>query len=172
MWDLYDATGRGIAVRTTWGHLVASIKGALPVVGMKVQYVDYNSTVIPTWNTYYAFGFKRESFRHEQKVRLVCANLPTRPYLPGKGSPRTPLEERRDDTDYENVIDLSLRSPFGHHLEIDLEQLTDEVFVDPLPKIGFSTSWKGRRRPTGAPGRFTGLRWQQVLSTRTILRSH
>jgi hypothetical protein len=161
MWDLYGATGRGIAVRTTWGHLVASIKGALPVVGMKVQYVDYNTIVIPTWNTYYPFGFKRESFRHEQEVRLVCADLPTRPHLPGEGSPRPPLEDRRDDTDYENVIDLSLGSPVGHHLKIDLEQLTDEVFVSPTAEDWFldvvegvtstySSTWKVYRSSLAA----------------------
>lgn len=137
MWDLYGTIGRGIALRTTWGRLVESIKGSLAVVGMKVQYVDYNATVIPTWNTYYPFGFKNESFRHEQEVRLVCADLPMRPYLPSDGCPRPPLEARGDDTDYDNVIDLSLESPFGHHLEIDLQQLTDEVFVAPTAEKWF-----------------------------------
>lgn len=127
MWDLYDATGRGIAIRTTWGRLVDSIRGNLPVVGMKVQYVDYNKTVIPTWNTYYPFGFKRESFQHEQEVRLVCADLPTRPLFPSEGPPLPPVEERMPNTDYENVIDLSLDSPFGHHLEVAIEELVDDV---------------------------------------------
>lgn len=130
MWDLYEPTGRGIAIRSTWNAVARGIADERPIMAMTVRYVDYSNFVVPTWNTYYPFGYKRESFAHEREVRFIYAATPTRPALPGEVQVPQP-EERQPNTDYENVIDRSLPSPPGHHVSVTLRDLVDEVLVAP-----------------------------------------
>jgi len=71
MWDIYQREGRGVAVRSTWGRLKSSLTTEGWVRGGKVSYVDYQSVFIDENNAFTPFMHKRESFRHEQEVRLL-----------------------------------------------------------------------------------------------------
>lgn len=71
MWELYQREGRGVAVRTTWGDLTASVGSNAAVRGGRVTYADYKSTQIPEGNVHLPFMFKRNSFSHEKEVRLL-----------------------------------------------------------------------------------------------------
>ena len=73
MWSLYLRSGEGIALKTTFGRLVASLRGSLVGVhGALIEYVDFES-FFPVhrdplvWATY-----KRESFEHEQEFRILA----------------------------------------------------------------------------------------------------
>lgn len=72
MWDIYQREGRGVAVRSTWGSLTASITDPRPIFGARVKYIDYTSTYIPEDNNFDAYVHKRLSFEHEKEVRLAA----------------------------------------------------------------------------------------------------
>lgn len=91
MWDLYQREGRGVAVRSTWGDLTASLGSDRAVVGGRISYVDYDETYIPEGNLYAPFMHKRRSFSHEKEVRLLMLTgdqegktmmIPEEPALP------------------------------------------------------------------------------------------
>jgi hypothetical protein len=46
MWDIYQREGRGVAVKTTWANLIASIGSDRSIFGGRVNYVDYMSTPV------------------------------------------------------------------------------------------------------------------------------
>lgn len=61
MWKLYDAAGKGVAIRTTTGTrlksaLVGDHRPALS--GASVQYVDYHATFIPEGNMFFPYIHK------------------------------------------------------------------------------------------------------------------
>lgn len=80
MWRLYLSSGEGIAIRSTFDRLVSSFPlwdrktGGSDVRLIKagiVNYVDYDSAVIPTGNLFWPFVHKRISFQHEREIRAV-----------------------------------------------------------------------------------------------------
>jgi hypothetical protein len=71
MWDIYQREGRGVAVKTTWAALTASVETERLVYGGRVNYVDYQTSFIPESNGFTAFMYKRRSFAHEREVRLL-----------------------------------------------------------------------------------------------------
>ncbi|MFL4472483.1 DUF2971 domain-containing protein [Paeniglutamicibacter sp. MACA_103] len=71
MWDIYQREGRGVAIKTDWDSLTASLASARTIFGGRVTYADYQLTLIPEKNTFDAFMHKRLSFAHENEVRLI-----------------------------------------------------------------------------------------------------
>ena len=71
MWRLYDAAGKGVAIKTNATRLKAALQGSLLILGSKVQYVDYNKTYIPEGNVLFPYIHKRRSFAHESEYRLI-----------------------------------------------------------------------------------------------------
>lgn len=74
MWKLYDAAGKGVAVRTTAGRLKQALIGGHqpPIAGAKVTYVDYASSFIPEGNLFFPYVHKRLSFEFEREYRLLA----------------------------------------------------------------------------------------------------
>jgi len=74
MWKIYDAAGKGVAIRTTAGRLKESLIGPCrPVIfGAKVQYADYGKSFIPEKNLFLPYIYKRSSFSHESEYRLLA----------------------------------------------------------------------------------------------------
>lgn len=73
MWDIYQRDGRGVVVLTDWQSLTTSLETVYPIFGARVAYVDYRTQIIDQRNFFNAFMHKRESFAHEQEVRLLVA---------------------------------------------------------------------------------------------------
>jgi len=114
MWDIYQRDGRGVAVQSTWARLTSSINDSRSVYGAKIQYVDYSQTFIPEGNAFDAFMHKRESFSHEQEVRLIA--------MTGLSGPH-PNEEGTS-------VDLGPEPPVIP-IRVNLEALVQAVYVAP-----------------------------------------
>jgi hypothetical protein len=85
MWSLYLRTGEGIAVKTTFGRLVASLRDdATEVHGALVDYVDFESFYPGHRDPILWATYKRESFAHEREFRLLAKMDPTKTGLTAK----------------------------------------------------------------------------------------
>ena len=78
MWSLYLRSGEGIALRTTYANLTASlIDSPAKVYGAQVEYVDFEHFSLKDRNPFLWATYKRESFKHEQELRLLVEVDPT-----------------------------------------------------------------------------------------------
>lgn len=118
MWGLYQSSGQGIAVRTCWKALKECLQGAYPVRGGAVKYVDYTSTFIPEGSIFAPLMHKRNSFAHENEVRLVLWAIDDR-------GPRGQLALGSDQEQRDTV------PPPGYVIPIDLSVLTHHIYVAP-----------------------------------------
>lgn len=114
MWDIYQREGRGVAVKTTWANLIASIGSDRSIFGGRVNYVDYRTTFIPEGNFFDRFMHKRLSFSHEREVRLIM--------MTGRSTPH-PTEEN-------TTIPLGPEPPVIP-IPVDLKRLIQAVHVAP-----------------------------------------
>jgi hypothetical protein len=124
MWKLYDAAGKGVAIRTTGRRLKGSLAGGnhRVVHGARVQYVDYGHTFIPEGNVLFPFVHKRVSFAHESEYRLLALWWPK------------VLEKDEHNTAVRTEPDLP---PLSMREAVDLSQLIEAVYVSPdAPKVG------------------------------------
>ena len=123
MREIYQREGRGIAIRTTWGDLTASVTSTWPITGGKVNYVDPSSTVPPSRMFQSPFMLKRKSFEHEREARLTL-------WANGNGGP----EERRGRVPgvEGNIFysDESTARP-GYSVKVNLNRLIKWVYVSP-----------------------------------------
>jgi hypothetical protein len=119
MWSLYQNSGEGIAIRTTWGALKSSLGAPWPIRGGAVNYVDYRVTFIPEGNLFSPFMHKRVSFTHEREVRLVLWSRLDR----GPLGSLTVGEE--------NAAAAHGPTPAGYDVPVDLAQLTNQIYVAP-----------------------------------------
>ena len=71
MWKIYAAQSRGVAIKTDFQSLTGSLVEDSPLFIGKVNYVDYDETIIPEGNTFYAYLHKRHHFEHEREVRAM-----------------------------------------------------------------------------------------------------
>lgn len=71
MWKLYGGDA-GIAVKTSFKGLSECFKCEQTIYIGKIEYVDYNTTLIGEGNLLTALLHKRESFSHEREVRVVA----------------------------------------------------------------------------------------------------
>lgn len=120
MWSQY-AGHAGIALVSNLGRIHKAI-GKLSdtdetseraVFAGRVSYVDYGSHYIPESNTFSAFMHKRRSYEHEREVRLLFHFMP------------------RHEAAAEPTVDLSIPTPPGFGVPIDLFELASEVRVSP-----------------------------------------
>ena len=111
MWRLYARDRDGIAIRTDFVSLSASLVGDEDVFIGKVNYVDYDQTFIPEGNTMAPFLYKRKSFEHEREVRAMMQTIPF-------------MDARA------NVFEDNLEA--GTYFDVDLSRLVHEVVVSPF----------------------------------------
>lgn len=118
MWKIYDAAGKGVAIRTTAGRLEESLVGSRqpPVAGSRVQYVDYSRTLIPEANLFFPYMHKRSSFSHESEYRLIAMWIPDVLEKDERGN------AVRTEPD---LPPLFLREP------VKLDRLVEAVYVSP-----------------------------------------
>jgi hypothetical protein len=109
MWELYLKTPEGIAVETTFGRLRDSFSAEQTqqvFIGM-VNYIDYETTAVPSRNSFFLALHKRMSFAHERELRALVWLLLNK------------------DTD------TKAASPEGVNVRVDLARLVRKVFVSP-----------------------------------------
>jgi hypothetical protein len=121
MWDIYQREGRGVAIRTTWDRLTASLQGDWIIRGGRVNYVDYSRYRIPLDNQYSRFMYKRQSFDFEKEARLVF-------WAEGPMGPAW-VDKDGNHTQYSQLSEENLRS--GYNVPVDLEKLVQFVYVAP-----------------------------------------
>ena len=80
MWQLYTASGEGIAIESTKARLEGALKGEGIIVD-QVRYIDFDSDEIEIGHRHYGLFLKRKSFEHEQELRATVL-LP----CPGEGT--------------------------------------------------------------------------------------
>jgi hypothetical protein len=116
MWGLYLKTGEGVAVKTTFGKLTASLRDPdRAICAGVIRYLDYNTQTTEPDNPFAPFISKRKSFEHERELRLLTQEA-LHPELWDSGSKRW-----KDDTD--------IRA--GVEVPVDMDLLIEEVRVAP-----------------------------------------
>lgn len=113
MWEIYQREGRGVAIRSTWGRLVSSVRDSKPIRGANVRYIDYSKVFVPEGDLFAPLLFKRESFSHEREARLIHWSLED-----GYDGEETIGPSALDG---QNVLPVS----------VDLDALVEDVFVAP-----------------------------------------
>jgi len=107
MWQLYGLQGKGVAIQTTVGNLIASMANATQEIFIgTVRYVDYRTATFPEGNIFWPLIHKRLSFAHEMEVRAVHVRWP---------ESSTPGPEH----------------PIGVGVDIDFDVLAPKVFANP-----------------------------------------
>lgn len=128
MWKLYGLESKGIAVRTTWGALLESLKlrsnAHYWVWGGNIVYGDPRELEVPLWEmSLDPVAYKRPAFAHEREVRLLIS----------AAGPSQPTSETCLDCSErygECVCRGGLVDPVIH-LDVDLETLVKEIRVHP-----------------------------------------
>jgi hypothetical protein len=73
MWRLYCGKAHGVAIRSTYAHLVSAIADKPEMYVGCVKYIDYEVDWFPDANAFHPVMHKRVAFAHEQEVRLVTS---------------------------------------------------------------------------------------------------
>jgi hypothetical protein len=123
MWDLYQRDGWGVAVRSTWKDLTASVNTSWQIKGGRVSYVDPATQLLLDDTFQSPFMFKRKSFEHEQEARLIL-------WANGAAGP----DERRGrapDFDVDIYYSDPTTAKPGHYVPVDLNKLVSRVYVSP-----------------------------------------
>jgi hypothetical protein len=126
LWGLYVPPHGGVAIRSTFRRLTECFlpsegddppgMGNTVHIG-RVRYADYERDFIPEGNTLWPFVHKRRSYEFEQEVRACIQDLPTVADPAAEGGER---------------IDLSVESPLGRAVQVDLQKLVEAIHVSPV----------------------------------------
>ena len=133
MWRLYCGDHGGVAVRSTYGALLETIRWQQGVYIGQVRYVDYGVASFPDANAFYPVMHKRAAFAHEREVRIVR-------YLP-----ESPTEDQ----------------PTGLTLAVDLSAVCHAIFVSPSASRYYFDAVKAVIEAL-APGLEAQLSWSQM----------
>lgn len=112
MWRLYCGDAHGVAIRTTYDHLVGAIETEHEIYVGCVKYIDYEREWFPDANAFHPVMNKRLAFEHEREVRLVTS--PSR----FRASPPDP-------------------TPEGLFVSWDSDVRVERLFVDPYAPAYF-----------------------------------
>lgn len=123
MWSLYARDGRGVAVRSTFQRLKASLSTAPETVSIGVvKYIDYTSGYIDETNFLAPFIHKRLSFQHERELRAIILRRPEEHYEENGHTLPGPNEG----------------GPTGMSVAVALKDLVTSVYVHPDAPTWFS----------------------------------
>jgi len=73
MWRLYCGQANGVAIQTTYRHLVSAIEKEYEMYVGCVKYIDYEQDWFPSANAFHPVMHKRIAFEHESEVRFVTS---------------------------------------------------------------------------------------------------
>lgn len=126
MWRIFLKTGNGIAIKSTVGKIIDSLKDTHDDVYIgRVYYRDFENLtfhdlMFEPQNRIYGgqggslsqYNYKRISFEHEKELRLFHINTPI-PHTKIKGIPREPLPYKRVHVDLRDLIQEIVIAPFA-----------------------------------------------------------
>lgn len=121
MWSIYSNSNDSVCIRTTFARLCEHLPSY--TYAGAVNYIDYNTDVIPAGNAFYPIMHKRNYFRHEQEVRAVCWELIS--------------AELGGDYIRSNA------TASGLHIPVDISSLIEAVHVNPTSQSWFHDVVKG-----------------------------
>lgn len=128
MWRLYSGEREGIAVKTNFSDLSASLISQESIFIGRVSYIDFDTDIVPELNAFTPFLQKRKSFEHENEVRAINLDLPWPPDFDAPDGPDGP-----------KAIDLSIATyEIGTYREVDLSRLINEMVVGPYASDWFT----------------------------------
>lgn len=116
MWRLYGGERESLAIRTTYSTLAEMLPREC-ILGC-VNYVDYDTDLIPEDNVLSALMHKRHSFSHEREVRALYWNVPPAPDEP--------------------VGLYHVDNPQGIQIPVDVGKLIEVVHVSPTSAAWFA----------------------------------
>ena len=116
LWTRYSSRENGIAIRTTYARLIASLTCDVACYVGSVNYVDYSTTYIPENNVFAPIVYKRKEFEYEREVRVV---------------------QKREGLDVSRGSSSDNLTELGVYQQVDLELLIDEVRVAPYAQEWF-----------------------------------
>lgn len=130
MWKIFLKTKNGIAIKSTVGNIIESLKESEDDINIsKVYYRDFDKVtfhelMFESQNRLFGgkggsvnqFNYKRISFEHEKELRLYYVDLPI-PHAIKNGVAREPLTHK--------------------HIDINLTELINEIVIAPFADIWF-----------------------------------
>lgn len=116
MWKLYLSNNEGVAIQSTFKKFANCFHDVKEGVYIgTVNYVDYDSVIIPDDNAFWPFVHKRKSFEHEKELRAIMMKLP-----PGA------------DSDWLKAQEIP-----GLEIQVDLEALIEKIHISPTAPLWF-----------------------------------
>jgi len=122
MWKLYAKSSDAVCIQSRFSVLDNLIDDTDVQLGC-VTYIDYSTAIIPDNNSFWPFVHKRQSFAHENEVRLVSNRLMN-----------TESEKEKFQTvspDGYHCVGYEPPSVIGWTFLIDLQSLIEAVYVAP-----------------------------------------
>ena len=120
MWQIYAGAGNSIALRSTIGSLINSLREDKKKIHIgKIKYIDYEKDFLRGDSLFVPYLRKRKSFAHESEVRLIMWSLEA---------------ENSDSEDVNSLIENALP---GHAIKVNLDQMIDRIFISPKAKPWF-----------------------------------
>jgi len=108
MWDLYAGDGSSIAIKSSIDRIKRGIICEEDFYIGEVQYLDYEQDSIWDFNMLLPFFMKRNSFKHEEEVRILIQKIPT----------------QDGQANFEDALDFLF-------VEVDLAILINEIYISP-----------------------------------------
>ena len=109
MWKIYTKNNTGIAIQSTYTHLIDVLKEYEDVYIGPVNYIDYDSEFIPEGNMFWPFIHKQNSFKHETELRAIIQNIPN----------------------HKEGTSINVPGPLGVNKIIDLDLLIEKIYISP-----------------------------------------
>ena len=122
MWNRYTTENSDIAIRTCTGALSRSFLSKEQMHIGRVQYVDYDTDLIPEDNGLTPYLYKRKSFESEREVRTIIQIPPT-------GIDITRLRSSIRQFSLEEIGEWQDFCEIGSSYDVNLEILIEEVLV-------------------------------------------
>lgn len=117
MWGSYSKSGEAVAIRSTVGSLIRSIRNNPRKIFMgRIKYIDYQTDLVDPRNLFAPYLRKRKEFEGEAEVRMIASVI---------DSAKTGSGFRLDD--YASIGD----APSGHRIQIDVSSLIEQIYLHP-----------------------------------------
>jgi hypothetical protein len=121
MWRLYGVVNEALAIRSSVARLFRALERAPERIFVgKVNYVHFDTAIIPWRNLLVPYFTKDVSFAHENEIRAVYSK---------------DLATNEEDSS-EEIDDQA----GGVYIPIDLKELVQEIYVSPVSKPWFSAA--------------------------------
>lgn len=127
MWKLYLKSDEGIAIRSTFKKLKASLSTQESLGIGLVNYIDYEKESFIEKSIFNLFLHKRKSFEHEQELRAIIFTLGDERY-----------KEKDGSFNFVRAIDKDIYDgKDGDYIPICVDDLIEKVYIAPSAPLWF-----------------------------------